>query len=56
VTITLNTINVLIFIMEITYLLCEVGGEFLRIIYMTVLLQRIRRVCHCHNTRNDTRI
>jgi len=40
--------------MEITYLLCEVGGEFLCIIYMTVLPQRIRRVCQCQNTVNDT--
>jgi hypothetical protein len=35
VTVSLNTINELIFIMEIQCVLCEVGDEFLYIIYWT---------------------
>ena len=54
-TVSLNTINELVFVMEITYLLCEVGGEFLYIIYMTVLRQGIRHVCQCQNRINGTK-
>jgi hypothetical protein len=41
VTTSLNTINELVFIMEIQYVLCEMRAEFLCITYMDLLLQRM---------------
>lgn len=41
-TISLNTINEFVFIVEIQYVLCEVRAEFLCSISMNLMLQRIR--------------